>query len=234
MKDQPAIPSLLFHSVRKEAGNDLFAIDPARFEDIIASIAQRFGAVTFPNLDDGKVLLTFDDGYRDNYELVVPILDKYHIKGLFFILPQYMGKQNMWNTRADVLLDHMTKQEVQALVAAGHTVGSHGLTHHKLTKFDDHQIQVELRESRRLLEDALEVHIDCFAYPYGSTNERVSHLAGQVYRYAFGTDTAPAHWNGSACTNIRREFVWPHSSPDDIEQLVVHFGTYDNNPYKQQ
>jgi len=183
-------------------------------------------------LEDESVLITFDDGYRDNYEVVLPILERNKIKGLFFLLPKYLGKQNLWNTRAEVLLDHLTTEQARTLLDYGHTIGSHGLTHHRLTKFDDEQIRVELIESKILLEDMLQVAINCFAYPYGGTNQQVISLARQIYNYSFATDQAPVNWSDSDFAQIRREFVWPKSSVIDIEDLVVHFGTYDNNPYK--
>lgn len=84
----------------------------------------------------GGVLLTFDDGYRDNYEHAFPILQKYEIKGLFFILSKYIGQNNLWNKRAEIVLEHLTQEEVQALIDHEHSIGSHGLTHHRLTKFN--------------------------------------------------------------------------------------------------
>jgi len=75
MKESLIIPTLALHSIRKNAGSDLFAVDPSHFEEAISFISERFGTVDIKQLEkadpntivsDGKVLVTFDDGYKDN------------------------------------------------------------------------------------------------------------------------------------------------------------------------
>lgn|GEM_PF-3310379 len=234
------IPTFIFHSVRPDAHQDLFTVDPTRFSDMMAFISDSFGTVDMRTLDsteyaDHKALITFDDGYMDNYEFVLPILDRYGLKGIFFILPKYIGKDNLWNTRSEVLLPHMGKKEIADVIASGHTIGSHGMTHHRLTKFEDIDcVRMELVESRQMLEDMFSVDVSCFAYPYGSSNEQLGKIASQVYRYSFSDDKAPIGWQTSEFSQIRREYIWPHSTNRDIQELTIHFGTYDNNPYKEK
>lgn len=240
MKEQCVIPTLVFHSVREHSDRDLFTITPHHFSDVLSFITERFGTIDIQAVRDGtfiknspQVLITFDDGYKDTYEVVLPILEQHGVHALFFLLPKYMGQNNLWNTRANVILDHLNFTQVKELLQTGQSIGSHGLTHHKLTKFDDEAVVVELRESRRLLENIFSVSVDCFAYPYGVSDERIQRLAGGFYRYGFATDQAPADWHASQYMEIRREFVWPHHTLTDIEKLVVRFGTYDNNPMQK-
>lgn len=237
MKEQCIIPTLVFHSVREHGEGDLFTLTASHFSEVLAFVTERFGTIDIQAVQDGtfiknssQVLITFDDGYKDNYEVVLPILERHGVHALFFLLPKYLGRNNLWNTRTNVILDHLNSTQVKELLQAGQSIGSHGLTHHKLTKFDDEAVVVELRESRRLLEEMFEVSLDCFAYPYGVSDERIQRLASGFYRYGFATDEAPADWNTSKYMEIRREFIWPHHTLMDIEKLIVGFGTYDNNP----
>jgi len=234
------IPTFIFHSVRNNAVKDIFTISPDHFSEMMAYISNTFGTVDMQTknaieLSHNEILVTFDDGYRDNYEFVLPILDKYGIKGIFFILPRYIGKNNLWNTRAEVVLPHMGKSEIFDLIASGHTIGSHGLTHHRLTKFDDlNYVHVEMLESRHMLEDMFGVEITCFAYPYGDSNKRISKISNQVYQYSFSGNNAPIGWQTSKFTQIRREYIWPFNTNREVHDLVINFGTYDNNPYKMK
>ena len=162
-----SIPTLVFHSVRRHEESDLFTLDPAHFSDIVSFIVERFGTVDIRSVKDnaGGVLLTFDDGYKDNFEVVLPILNDHNVKALFFLLPNYLGNYNLWNTKASVMIPHLSKDEVATLIQQGHTVGSHGLTHHNLKKFADPDVLLELQESRRMIEDWFHISVDCFAYP---------------------------------------------------------------------
>ncbi len=237
------VSTLVFHSVRKEAGDDLFAIEPAKFEELVTFIKEKFDVLDFQNIQRGrglrktvrkrKVLLTFDDGYKDNYEYVFPILQKYRVKGLFFILPKYLGRNNLWNRRSGVILDHLSRREVQILISHGHSIGSHGMTHHRLTKFNDKVVLKELIESKQLLEEMFGIAVNSFAYPYGGFNSRVARIAGSVYKYCFATDEVPVGESGCVINRIRREYVWPHTTLEDIENLIINFGFYKNNPYKK-
>jgi len=117
-------------------------------------------------------------------------------------------------------------------MGCGHTIGSHGLTHHRLTKFDENQVKIELVESRKMLEDLFQVDINCLAYPYGAANPKITQLASSIYRYSFAGNDGSPDWKASGFSQIRREYLWPHSSLQDIEKLIVGFGTYNNSPYK--
>lgn len=241
MKEQCIIPTLVFHSVREHGDADLFTLTPSHFSDVLAFVTERFGTIDIQTVRDGAcigknspVLITFDDGYKESYEVVLPILEQHDVQAIFFLLPKYLGQNNLWNTRANVILDHLNSTQVKELLQAGQSIGSHGLTHHKLTKFDDEAVVVELRESRRLLEEMFEVSVDCFAYPYGASDERIQRFTSGFYQYGFATDQAPTDWNVRNHMEIRREFIWPHHTLTDIEKLIVRFGTYDNNPMQKE
>lgn len=234
------IPVLIFHSVRKDAINDLFALDPKKFEDIIAFLKNNLEIVDFTNITEyilkkrkGGVIITFDDGYEDNYKVALPILKKYEAKAIFFISPKFIGKKNLWNTRADVILNHMNKKGVTAIIKDGHTIGSHGINHHKMIKLNDSEILSELKNSKIMIENKFKIKINSFAYPYGSYNEKVKKIAGRIYRYCFAADRGSANWDERDLNQIRREYVWPNKSLKEIENLIRNFGKYNNSPYKK-
>ena len=234
------IPTLCFHSVRHERHGDAFAVTPNKFSEIIEFISDKFGTWDMNDIDESivknnfapnnKVLVTFDDGYKDNYQIVLPILKKYHVKAVFFLLPTCLGKNNLWNTRSEVVINHMNLREAKLIADEGHSIGSHGMTHHRLTKFSDKIVTKELVESKKILERMINVNIDCYAYPYGATDARIAKLAKKIYKYSFGVDNSPVDWTKSNFAEIRREFVWPTNTIEQINELVTNFGIYNNNP----
>lgn len=241
MTERITIPTLIFHSVRKGKGEeDIFAVEPSKFDEIMDLISQRFGTFDVrqltspspPKATGRKVLVTFDDGYKDNYENTLPILEKYGIKALFFLLPKYLGQQNLWNTQARAILSHLSPDQVEALLECGHIIGSHGLTHHSLTKFDDQKVLEELNQSKSMLQEMFRVEVNCFAYPYGRVNPYVARLAKKVYPYSFTDNKGSIDWQDTNFSQIRREYTWPHNTLQEIEELIIRFGYYNNNPYQ--
>lgn len=70
----------------------------------------------------------------------------------------------------------MSWDEVRALHADGHEIGSHSMTHPLLPQCDDATLEVEIAGSKRRIEDALQVPIHTFCYPNGDTEPRVGRV----------------------------------------------------------
>lgn len=227
------LPVLVFHSVRNGAGKDLYALEPTQFDAIVAMIVEKFdGTVSMKDViaDQGQsphqsgVLITFDDGYQDHSEIVLPILKKYNAKATFFLLPKYFGQKNLWDHRSQVILNHLSVEQARKLVKEGHTVGSHGLTHNSLLKFDDQQLETELKRSKTILEDALQIHVDCFSYPYGDFDQNISKMASGIYKYSFATNKETTQdWNQFGYSQIRRERILSNMSLNEIETLINEY-----------
>jgi peptidoglycan/xylan/chitin deacetylase (PgdA/CDA1 family) len=242
-KDNFVIPALVFHSVRRGAGKDLYALEPAQFGDIVSMITRKFGStVSMKDItadpkyskSQSGVLITLDDGYEDQFEIVLPILKKYNTKAIFFLLPKYFGQQNLWDHRSQVILNHLSIEQARKLVEEGHTIGSHGLTHNSLLKFSGPNLVNELTESRTMLEDILKIKVDCFSYPYGDFDQNIARLASGIYKYSFATnkETTP-NWNQFGCTQIRRERILSNMSIKEIENLIIKFNTFSDNSLKK-
>lgn len=244
-KENFVIPALVFHSVRRGVGKDLYALEPAQFDDIVSMITKKFGGtVSMKDVtadpkyfkSQGGVLITLDDGYEDHFEIVLPILKKYNAKATFFLLPKYFGQKNLWDHRSQVILNHLSIEQARKLVKEGHTVGSHGLTHNSLLKFGDRQLKTELKESKTILENTLQINVDCFSYPYGDFNHNITKLASDIYKYSFATNKeTTSDWNQFGCTRIRRERILSNMSIKEIENLIIKFSTLsDNSPKKYE
>ena len=132
--------------------------------------------------------------------------------------------KNLWDHRSQVILDHLSIEQARKLVKEGHTVGSHGLTHNSLLKFSDQQLKTELMKSKVILEDYLQINVDCFSYPYGDFDQNITELASGIYKYSFATNkkTSP-DWNQFGCAQIRRERILSNMSLKEIEALINEY-----------
>jgi peptidoglycan/xylan/chitin deacetylase (PgdA/CDA1 family) len=114
----------------------------------------------------GLVGLTFDDGYRDFLEYAVPVLQRHGMTGTVYVVAGRIGGRNEWDTGPQ--LDIMDVEQVRAVAAAGHEVGSHTMTHPRLAGADADTLVTEIAGSRMILQDVLQTDVTSFCYPYGS------------------------------------------------------------------
>ncbi len=118
-------------------------------------------------LPEKPILLTFDDGYGGHYEFVYPLLKKYRYPGVFSIYTSKIGQ----NTgRSHVTWDQLQEMTADPLI----TIAAHSVTHPPdLRALSEDKIQMEVMESKRLLEANLGIPIYYFTYPTGKYDARV-------------------------------------------------------------
>ncbi len=122
------------------------------------------------------VLITFDDGYLDNYRNAFPILKKYGLRATIFIIPAFTSVQP----------GYMTWEQLKEMEQSGITIESHTLTHPKLEELPDDEIRSELLNSKTLLEQNLGHPIEFLAYPTGTYNLHIAGIAQDIgYKGAF-------------------------------------------------
>lgn len=107
-------------------------------------------------------VLTFDDGYDDNFTYALPLLEKYDAKGTFFIISGKIGKS-----------EYMNSDQIKSLVASGNEIGSHSVTHPSLEKISENKLKEELTKSQEDLEKLIDQKIKSFCYPSGKYSENV-------------------------------------------------------------
>lgn len=131
-------------------------------------------------LPEKPIILTFDDGYKDNATNALPILKKYGMKGTIFIVTDYLDRFDKYVTWADA----------RALERDGTLiVESHTMTHADLSKLSAEEIRHELIGSRLAIYDKLEKWCAFIVYPGGVVDDRIPHLAKEAGFYAGFTVT---------------------------------------------
>ncbi len=140
-------------------------------------------------------VLTFDDGYQDVLLNALPILEKFGFTATVFMVAGRMGMQSDWRgqdrERAGRLLSH---DEARELIQHGFTFGSHTLSHPFLTLLEEQSVLKELRKSKALLQEFLNIQVDFFSYPYSRTNDHIEDLVRATgYHAACAGDTGS--WN---------------------------------------
>lgn len=120
------------------------------------------------------VVLTFDDGYLDNVTDALPILREYGFTATCFVVAGHIADHNAWDAdQLNVRKPLMSGDDIALWRAEGNEIGSHTLTHPRLTVIDDEVLARELAGSKALLERLTGAPVRHLCYPYGDESLHV-------------------------------------------------------------
>jgi len=171
------------------------------------------------------VAITFDDGYVDNLAACEELASR-GMRATWFVVSGSVGREPAWpedGRPAGRLLD---ASELRALLGAGMEIGSHSVSHVRLTTVGDAQLRQELVDSKAMLEDVIGDEVVTFAYPYGDWDERCEAAVREAgYRYACTTVTGWALRDVNPY-RLRRLTVF---NDDDLGRFArkLAFGSHD-------
>ena len=127
-------------------------------------------------LPERPVMITFDDGYIDNYTNALPVLKKYGMRATIFIVPGFTDNNP----------NYLTWNQLKEMEKSGFSVQSHTLNHRALEELPDDEIRAELLNSKLLLEKNLGHSVNFLAYPTGTYNLHIAGIAKDVgYKAAY-------------------------------------------------
>ena len=158
------------------------------FQDYLDFSMGNRPAAEFPRK---PLIITFDDGYLDNFTNMLPLARRYGFKGVLFLLGDSNIESNFWDqaeNRDDNLL--MNREQRKAFADSGWEIGAHTLSHPDLTKLDDADARLEILVSRQMLEEELVTKVVTFAYPFGNYSDRVKEMVKDCgFSYGIATDS---------------------------------------------
>lgn len=175
---------LEYHRVHDD--DSIYSISPNLFDQQMQYLAQNgYTVISLEQLEDGltnkaplpskSVLITFDDGYEDNYSSALPILEKYNMHSVVFIIVDKVGQQN-----------YLTWDEIKEMQARNTEIESHTLSHQSLLGLNLDEQKKEIEASKFILEQHLGHPVTYFSYPYGDFNSSMfSLLQNAGYHGAF-------------------------------------------------
>jgi peptidoglycan/xylan/chitin deacetylase (PgdA/CDA1 family) len=181
------------------------------------------------------VIVTFDDGYLDNFDKALPILDNYNVKSIFFITTNFIeNNSDITKTFKHYRgLKPMTWQNINDLVKHGHSIGLHGHTHSNMNSISYQQAVDEISHSLEILVKRIGIQPTSFAYPFGQYHHRRRDLA-EVFKqshieHVFTTDhkcTTKSELFGSDTINfVPRLRIDPDDDIHFFEEKLL--GKYD-------
>lgn len=212
------IPILMYHSIADQPGNDLM-VSPQNFAAQIAYLKKAgYQTINFQDLQDwqaGKpiprkpILLTFDDGYLDNYTEAYPVLKEHGFQATFFISTNYIADGR-----------HITWEQIAEMSKSGLIeFASHTKSHADLAVISPEQLTAELTESKQIIETKIGKPVIAFSYPAGSYNNAVVDATAKAgYQFAVTTKPGKANIDQGVLT-LHRVRVHGYYTADDFAEI---------------
>jgi peptidoglycan/xylan/chitin deacetylase (PgdA/CDA1 family) len=210
------VPALLYHHVGPPAADPRLAslsISAEQFARQMAWLARNGYTAIRPSawlawqrgeksLPRKSVMLTFDDGYADFPDTVLPILLRWGFEAVVFVITGD-ATTNSWDGAR-----RMSAGQIKECSAQGIEIGSHTRTHPNLALLSPAQLREEIRGSSEDLAAITGAGVSSFSYPYGWSNELVRECVSEFFAVAFGCEEG----TNDAATDpyrLRRTMIQP-------------------------
>jgi peptidoglycan/xylan/chitin deacetylase (PgdA/CDA1 family) len=163
------------------------------FADAAGETAPSIGITAERDARAGaRVIITLDDGYRNNYLAALPILRRHGVPAVVYPIIDDLGRRGVtWPGATEQSpADMLSRDEVREMAAAGIEFGSHLLAHRRLTELTPAERARQLESSRAVLEELTGRPVLSIAYPYGDFDGAVLAATEQA-GYRYGVTTVP-------------------------------------------
>ena len=200
MKGKDRLPQvLMYHSISQpEVDQDPLCTSPERFGAQMLYLKRHsLRGVSMRELylalnageAAGLVGVTFDDGYEDFLDAAVPTLEKLGFSATVFVVAGMLGSENYWEHGGGPRprLKLLGADGVREVSDRGMEIGSHTVTHPRLSGLDSETLIHEVEDSRQMLSEIVNAPVEGFSYPYGDLDGpavRAARGAGYVYAVA--------------------------------------------------
>ncbi|MBS1749393.1 MAG: polysaccharide deacetylase family protein [Bacteroidetes bacterium] len=170
------VPILCYHQIRDWRPTDSksareIIVPPDVFRSQIKILADSGFHTILPDdlyayltkgtpLPEKPVMLTYDDGDVDQYNIAAPEMAKYGFKGVYFVMTVSLGRSI-----------YMTKEQIKKLSDDGNVIASHTWDHHDVRHYSEVDWDKQLTSSVKELEKITSKPVKYFAYPFGAWNK---------------------------------------------------------------
>src|SRR3989344_2318481 len=174
------IPILMYHEIGYN--NNIWSVSPENFKQQIEFLKKNgYQTISLSELKEGleqnkttdrkKAVITFDDGRSGVYDYAFPLMSIYNYTASLFIVAKWVGQKEI--PGHENYSGFLTWNQVKELANNGFEIGSHSLSHPRLTELSAEELKEELQNSKIILEQKTGKKINHFAYPYGKYNPEV-------------------------------------------------------------
>ena len=216
---------LLYHKVQHEDLHDAGKL----FKDQMVFLKENYKIIPLDELvscfKNGKIIsehyaaVTFDDGYRDNFDIAYPVLKCLNIPATIYLAPGYLDSSDT---------KYLTWDMVNEMIQSGLVqVGNHTYSHLVLSAHSKDLQEKDIKKGRQMLEEMLDIEIISLAYPLGQrrhyTSDTLDILARDKYEFAVTAFTKNIEKPPTSIYEIPRVVMDGISSLEEFEIRLSGF-----------
>lgn len=190
------------------------------FEDAVRMIVNK------ESVSEPTVAFSFDDGWRDCYTQIAPQLEEYGVNAMFFINPNLAdAADNNDVTYIENFTNNTTKSpgkypmswaQIKELQSRGFLIGAHTLDHYCINDNNFTELEHQIGDCRKIIEERLGAPCEYFAFPYGRlehANPLSIDIACKYYKFVFSQSDHRHYFSYGGRVINRRHFepFWPVS-----------------------
>ncbi len=175
------VPVMMYHGVGWGPEEANLFVDTRNMEEQIVDLLENgYTPIWFEDLEhvedyEKPILLTYDDGWSNNYTDLLPLLEQYHVKATVFVVIDFFPEGG----------SHLTEEQAMEMYESGWvSLQSHTMSHTDLTWLMPEQQEYELSQSRLYLTRMTGKEPCALSYPIGGSNAAIEALASQYYHFA--------------------------------------------------
>lgn len=165
---------LMYHSISID--DTAFSVSPRKFGAQMRFLSEsKYKVIPLSELVQrlennvrlkGEIVITFDDGYKDNFLNAYPILKQYNFPATIFMTTDLVGHFDNRN------IEMLTEEDIKEMHRSGFIdIEPHSCSHPKLARCSKEDVFLEVGNSKGVIERLLDKTCSFFAYPYGSFND---------------------------------------------------------------
>ena len=225
---------LMYHNIAEDSGFNTVSIE--NFTKQMAYLAeQNYNVVSFDlytrlvmenKLPRSTIALTFDDAYTSFLEIVIPVIERYKYPAIIFVPVGFVGSYNEWDRQLSKKKIAILSWEKLRTITSNSlvTIGAHGFSHRALATLSKKEINYEISESKKILEQELQTTIDFFSYPYGQyqhfNSSAINYLQEKKYKAACSTNWSN-HNTSKSIFKLNRIEIEPGDTIVDFKKKLT-------------
>lgn len=207
------VPVLYYHSIGDDGNGDELVTPTAKFKEQMKylkdngystlSMEELYGYIKNGNkIPEKPIVITFDDGYKNNYINAYPVLKEYGFKGTIFVITSMVDKVQLYLTREQIA--ELSKNNID--------IASHTVNHENLNATSKENTVKTLKESKEFLEKIINKKVEYIAYPFGNYDDAtIKSLKEAGYKMAFTTEKG---WSKGKTDEYKVKRVYVNGNSD--------------------